>query len=161
MISILGSAMRFFLAGIMQGSHVGSLVHRQDYRSVLKEILPRHFPSADIYDPWADHSGSLDYTEEMGRSVFLRHNAMCGEVDVVIAYIPEASMGTAIEIWEAYRAGKVVLMISPLKHNWAVKFLSDEIYATMEDFLRELELGHVAEKIAEAQKGKQAIVPAE
>ena len=31
--------------------------------------------------------------------------------DVLIAYVPEASMGTAVEIWEAYRAGKPILTI--------------------------------------------------
>ena len=37
--------------------------------------------------------------------MFERHNDMCREVDVVIAFVPEASMGTAIEMWEAYQHG--------------------------------------------------------
>ena len=33
-------------------------------------------------------------------------------------------MGTAIEMWEAYQHGAAVVTISPMRHNWAVKFLS-------------------------------------
>ena len=43
-------------------------------------------------------------------------------------------MGTAIEMWEAYQHGAAVITISPLKHNWAVKFLSHAIYLDMATF---------------------------
>src|SRR4051812_36823271 len=84
--------MRFFLAGIMQGSHLGFVLHNQDYRGRLKQLLAEHFPGADIYDPLADHANSLDYDEQKGREVFWHHNRLCREVDVVIAFVPEASM---------------------------------------------------------------------
>jgi hypothetical protein len=126
--------MRFFLAGIMQGSHLAATIHNQDYRGRIKELLVRHFPGADVYDPLADHSDSLAYDDEYGRNVFFHHNRLCREVDVVLAFVPEASMGTAIEMWEAYEHGKVVIAISPMKHNWAVKFLSHELYADIEAF---------------------------
>ena len=135
--------MRFFLAGIMQGSHLGELVHPQNYRTHLKGLLEAAFAEAEVYDPWADHQGSLEYDSKTGRDVFLHHNHMCGEVDVVVAFVPEASMGTAIEIWEAYRHGRVVLTISPLVHNWAVKFCSDRVYADLESFTHDLQAGKV------------------
>ena len=59
---------------------------------------------------------------------------MCGEVDAVIAFAPEASMGTAIEMWEAYRNGKVVISISPMIHNWVVKYISDAVYEDLSAF---------------------------
>lgn len=144
--------MRIFLAGIMQGSHLGALMHNQDYRGHLKELLVEHLPQADVYDPLADHTSSLDYDADQGRSVFMHHNQMCCEVDVLIAFVPQASMGTAIEMWEAHRHGRVVLTISPLDLNWAVKFLSHKIYPDLEAFERALVAGEVGELIAGARK---------
>ncbi len=57
--------MRFFLAGIMQGSHTAALVHDQDYRLRIKGLLEAHFPGADVYDPRADHANSIEYDETM------------------------------------------------------------------------------------------------
>lgn len=145
--------MRFFLAGIMQGSHLGAAIHNQDYRSRLKGLLAEHFPLAEIYDPLADHANSLDYDDELGRRVFLHHNRLCREVDVVLAFVPEATMGTAIEMWEAYSAGRAVVTISPLKHNWAVRFLSHELYADVEEFESALVGGRLAARLEEILTG--------
>jgi len=139
--------MRFFLAGIMQGSHLGSALHNQDYRALIKNLLEVHFPGAIVYDPLADHAASLDYDEAKGRRVFLDHNRLAGEVDVLVAYVPEASMGTAIEMWEAWRQGRAVVTISPLKHNWAVKFLSHELYLDVTAFEQALRDGRLAERL--------------
>jgi hypothetical protein len=68
-------------------------------------------------------------------------------VDVLIAFVPEASMGTAIEMWEAYQGGAVVLTISPLVVNWAVCFLSHAIYPDLAAFLEALKCGKIAEII--------------
>jgi nucleoside 2-deoxyribosyltransferase len=54
--------------------------------------------------------------------------------DVVIAYLPEASMGTALEIWAAYERGIPIISISPMVENWVVKFLSTWLFPTIEDF---------------------------
>jgi hypothetical protein len=142
--------MRFFLAGIMQGSHVGALLHNQDYRAGLKALLAEHFPGAQIYDPLADHQNSLAYDDAYGRRVFLHHNELCGQVDVLLAFVPQASMGTAIEMWEAYRHGKVVLTVSPLEHNWTVKYLSHRVYPDVEQLAAELQSGAVRRLIVEA-----------
>src|SRR5579871_2011633 len=100
--------MRFFLAGIMQGSHRGPLLHNQDYRRRIEELLLEHFPTAEVYDPLANHADSLSYDDETGSRVFFYHNRLCREVDVVLAFVPEASMGTAIEMWEANQSGRIV-----------------------------------------------------
>ncbi len=139
--------MRFFIAGIMQGSHMGELLHHQGYREAVHDLLETHFPNAEIYDPLAEHRGSLQYDEVQGRRVFLRHNQMCSEVDVVVAFVPEASMGTAIEMWEAHRHGKVVLTISPLAHNWVVRFCSHYVFPDLESLAMTLQEGELQQQI--------------
>jgi hypothetical protein len=58
-------------------------------------------------------------------------------------------MGTAIEMWEAHQCGRIVVTISPLKHNWAVKFLSDLLYADIVEFEEELTSGRLAKCLDE------------
>jgi hypothetical protein len=140
--------MKIFLAGIMQGSHLGAVIHNQNYREHLRELLATHLPHAEVYDPLADHADSLEYDEHRGREVFFKHNAMCRDIDLLIAFVPEASMGTAIEMWEAHQTGRKIVAISPMKHNWAVRFLSDIVYADVEEFEHELASGRLAERIA-------------
>ncbi len=141
--------MRFFLAGIMQGSHTEAVLHDQDYRERIKRLVTAYFPDAEVYDPRADHSESIDYDDATGRRVFFRHNEMCGEVDVLLAFVPEASMGTAIEMWEAYRHGAAVVAVSPMELNWAVKFLSHALYADIDQFEAAVRNGQVARQISE------------
>jgi hypothetical protein len=149
--------MRFFLAGIMQGSHTESRLHDQEYRQRITRLLEAHFPQAEIYDPRAKHSKSLGYDDGTGRSVFFHHNRMCRQVDVLLAFVPEASMGTAIEMWEAHQHGAAVITISPLKHNWAVKFLSHALYADVQEFEGALQSGEIAGRIQEvSRKGAKA-----
>ena len=139
----------FFIAGIMQGSFREMALHDQSYRAELAELLKKHFPDSEVYDPFANHSNSIAYDDAKGRETFLRHNEMCGtETDVLIAFVPEASMGTAIEMWEAWKNGAVVLTISPLKVNWAVKFLSHAIYDDLPVFLAALESGEINDLVA-------------
>ena len=144
--------MRLFLAGIMQGSHLGQVLHHQGYRQRLKQLLADHLPDAEVYDPLADHQDSVEYGDEQGRRVFLEHNRMCGEVDVLLAFVPEASMGTGIEMWEAHRHGRIVVTISPLKHNWAVRFLSHQIFDDVEQFEQALVSGTLARTIERLQR---------
>jgi hypothetical protein len=139
--------MRIFLAGIMQGSHRTANLHEQDYRGRIKNLLAEYLQDAKVYDPLADHADSLEYGEERGREVFWKHNRMCREVDAVVAYVPEASMGTAIEMWEAYEAGRAVIAISPLAHNWAILFLSHALYADLDAFAAALASGEIAKII--------------
>ena len=148
--------MRFFIAGIMQGSHTVNHMHNQDYRPRIAQLLEDHFPGAEIYDPLAKHQKSLEYDKLTGREVFFRHNQMCREVDVLLAFVPEASMGTAIEMWEAHQHGAAILTISPMTHNWAVKFLSHGLYADEAAFIAALGNGEVARKIEAVLGAKKA-----
>ncbi|MEN6459266.1 MAG: hypothetical protein ABFC63_10075 [Thermoguttaceae bacterium] len=149
--------MRFFLAGIMQGSHVEAKVHEQEYRRQIASLIHEHFPGADVYDPRAEHAESLDYDEALGRRVFFKHNRMCREIDVLVAFVPEASMGTAIEMWEARQHGAAVLTISPLRINWTVQFLSHAIYDDLPAFESAIRRGEAARCIAKVLDGRPAI----
>jgi hypothetical protein len=46
-------------------------------------------------------------------------------------------------MWEAHRHGRVVISISPLAHNWAIKFLSHAIYPDVAAFEKALADGDV------------------
>jgi hypothetical protein len=86
--------------------------------------------------------------------VFFGHNLMCREVDVLLAYVPTASMGTAIEMWEAHQHGAAVIAVSPLVHNWAVKFLSHARYDDIDALAAALDRGEVQQCIAERANGR-------
>ena len=139
--------MRIFLAGIMQGSLRSASMHDQDYRSNLRDTIPQYLPEYEIYDPLEFHAKSLSYETRQGQNVFLHHNKMCGEIDLLIAFVPEASMGTAIEMWEAWRHDKLVVTISPLKHNWAVKYLSHIVFEQESDFFEALQNGNLRQQL--------------
>lgn len=110
-------------------------------------VLAVHFPGAQVYDPLVDHTESLQYDDEQGRRVFFDHCRMYNEVDVLIAFVPEASMGTAVEMWQAHQNGRAVITISPLANNWAVLFLSHAVYADMTQFEAALTSGEVARRV--------------
>ena len=80
--------MKFFLAGIMQGSRTEASVHDQAYRQKIANLLATHFPGATVYDPYDNHSNSIAYDDTTGRKVFFDHNAMCRTVDVLLAFVP-------------------------------------------------------------------------
>ena len=133
----------------MQGSRTDAAIEDQDYRRQIKGMLALHLPEADVYDPLDGHSDSVDYDDPTGSRVFFEHNRMCGEVDVLLAFAPFASMGTAIEMWEAHRHGRAVIAISPLAHNWTIRFLSHEVYPSVERFGEALADGTLARRLAE------------
>jgi hypothetical protein len=127
--------MHVFIAGIMQGSRQDEGVEVQAYRVQIAEALKRHVPGAEIVDPWQIHPASPSYTDEEAARTFLTMTAKAGEVDVVIAYLPHASMGTAIEMWTAYHAGKPIVVVSPLQHNWVIRLCAHEVLPDMESLL--------------------------
>ena len=137
----------------MQGSRRDNGVDDQGYRQRITEAIQRHMPAADILDPWALHPDSPTYDYERGRQVYLRLNEQAAQADVLVAYVPEASMGTAIEIWQAYQAGACVLTISPLSENWVVKFLSHRVFATLDEFIQFVENGGLAKTVEARSKG--------
>ena len=127
---------RIFIAGIIQGSKRGKEIHSQDYRRKLKEVLARYFKGWEIYCPVSNHPNSVEYTDEEARRTFLYHVDLVKKSDLLVAYLPEASMGTAIEMWEAYKAGVPVWSITPMRENWVVRITSERIFNSIEDLER-------------------------
>ena len=127
--------MRFFIAGIMQGSLAEVGIHDQSYRAAIGAAIKARFSEAEIIDPIELHpDAGLNYAPEEAKRTLLEMVAEAAQADVLIAYLPEASMGTAVEMWEAHRAGKPVLTISPLAENWVVRFLSTRVFPSLAAF---------------------------
>jgi len=143
--------MRFFLSGIMRGSLPQKGMHGQDYRRQIQDLLVRHIPKAVIYDPL--HDRPVDGSTEVAtnRDLFFGHAVECASVDVLVAYLPAASMGTAIEMWEAYHHGVAVVCISPMAKNWTIRFLSHAIYPDLAAFEADLASGQLLAKIQEVR----------
>lgn len=126
--------MRAFIAGIMQGSRTDGGIDAQDYRREIARILRRHVPGAEVLDPWELHPDSVSYSSEQAKQTLLELSALAGQVDVLVAYVPAASMGTAIEMWNAYQTGVRVYTISPLADNWVVRSLSERVFPDVAAF---------------------------
>lgn len=125
---------RVYIAGTMSGNSNDSLVD-QSYREKIADILTSIYPDIVIDDPFLDHQNSLDYDDREARQAFvdcLRRSAY--DADMVVAYIPEASMGTALEIYEAFRNGKYIIIITPLLNNWIVRLYGDVAFSSIESF---------------------------
>jgi hypothetical protein len=137
--------MRVFICGIIQGSHTGRGIHAQTYRKRLTEIINRHYPKAEVYCPVNLHPESPSYDDAKALRVFEESLEAARKSDVLIAYLPEASMGSAIEMWEAKRGGARVVSITSLAHNWVVKYISDRIIASLDELERLLTSGDLDE----------------
>lgn len=131
--------MKVFIAGIMQGSRLDKDVEDQGYRERIASAIRARMPDADILDPWALHPDSPTYDFEHGKQIYLSLNDAAAQAQVLVAYVPQASMGTAIEMWQAFQAGARIYTISPLTENWVVKFLSDRVFATLDEFTQFVE----------------------
>jgi hypothetical protein len=128
--------MRVFIAGVMQGSRSDEKVEDQHYRKIITRVLQEHLDGVEIIDPRALHPNSETFGAEQARETFMRMNALAGQVDVLVAFVPQASMGTAIEMWEAFCAGVPVVTISLMTENWVVKLLSSRVLPLLKDFER-------------------------
>ena len=126
--------MEIFIAGIIQGSCQGKEIHDQSYRQRLERLLNQALPQARVYCPFQHHPNSVDYPPDKAREVFHQLMQRAARADVLVAYIPHASMGTAIELWQGYTNDKIVLVISPLAENWVTKFLNTKLFGSLDEF---------------------------
>ncbi len=143
---------KIFIAGIIQGSDVGRGIYSQDYRERIKSVLRKSMPDADVFCPFEHHPNSIDYDDERGRKVFSELTEKAAQTDILIAFLPQASLGTAIEIWQAYRAGKIIFTISPMTENWVIKFLSDRNFISLDEFASYVLSGQFREFIESHRK---------
>jgi hypothetical protein len=125
---------RVFVGGVIQGSRQGRDINDQDYRHAIRRMLKARHPAVEIVDPVALFPNSPEYADDRARQVLFDMAEEAARADVVVAYLSEASMGTALEMVRAYDAGTPVVSISPMTHNWFIRFLSRRVFSTLEAF---------------------------
>ena len=125
---------RIFIAGIIQGSRRDLDVHDQTYRYTIKNILMEKFPSSNLFCPVEDHPDSPLYDDEKAKTVFSQHLDILRQSHGLVVYLPEASLGCGIEMWESYHQKIVTITISPMTTNWVVRLFSDKVCETMDQF---------------------------
>ena len=112
--------MRVFLAGIIQGGRTDTSIHPQNYRSQIRHLVNGAIPAATFVDPHAAHPDRLGWSRADQRALFLRYVEEAGRCDLLIAWLPAPSMGTAVEMYEARRNDVPVVAVGPLDGTWAV-----------------------------------------
>ena len=128
--------MDVFLAGIIQGSKIEAEIHDQDWRGPIKAAIARSLPGANVYCHYGRHPQSITYELPDIRETLADGNRRAAACDLLVAYIPSASMGTAIEMYEAARAGATVVAITPMDANWIVRAYADRILPDIDSFER-------------------------
>ena len=137
----------FFLSGVMGGSGggtsklVGVAVESQDYRARIRDTILAADPSATVVDPAdvvAARARALHPTSAIDWASDAAVSAMFGECvdlaarcDVVVSYLPMASMGSAVELHAARAAGRLVLVVAPgekMRSNWVIRSYADCVF---------------------------------
>ncbi len=130
--------MRVFIAGVMQASLAGKGIVDQSYRNAIGEALLAKWPELDVIDPLVLHPNSVEYDDEAARETLFALVTLAASCDLVIAYVPQASMGTALEMNAAYEKGVPVIAISPLRENWVIRAMASRLFPDMEAFVAHL-----------------------
>ena len=133
--------MRVFIGGVMQGSHQLNVMSDQGYREEIAAALTRRWPELEVWDPRRLHPDSVGYDDVAARSTLLDLLELAQQSDLVIVYLPTASMGTALEMYVAHQAGVPVIAVSPMVHNWVLRAFARRIYP---------DLGSLFQRITEA-----------
>ncbi len=126
--------MRVFIGGVMQASNHGKGIVDQTYRERIREALLAKWPDLEIADPFLLHPNSVDYEDGLAKETLFAMIETAASSDLVIAYAPVASMGTALEMYAAYVRGVPVVTISPMVENWVVKSLSRRVFPDLDAF---------------------------
>ncbi|MCP4284667.1 MAG: hypothetical protein GY792_09480 [Gammaproteobacteria bacterium] len=142
--------MKIYISGVMQGSKKGQGIQGQGYRQVISDAVKIRHPNAKIYDPFSIFPDSVEYDDQRSKQALFAMADEAASTDIVIAYLPEASMGTALEMVRAYDNGKTIISISTLEKNWFIRAVSAEIFLSLDDFCAWIHQTHLAELIAES-----------
>jgi len=158
---------KWFIAGVMQGSNQAAstmkMLHDQNYRVVLSELLRKYDPTCVIFDP-------LNHVREYIMKRFgLDMNALpkdedpfaddavvrtCIDIileeikstDILVAFLPVASMGTGVELQKAHECGIPIYTITPLTSNWTIRSCSTKIFTDIEAFEKFIAQNHSLNK---------------
>ena len=126
--------MRVFVAGVMQASSCGKGLVDQRYRSEIRSALLGRWPDLEVVDPFDLHPNSVEYQDVEARETLLSLLDLARASDMVVAYAPVASMGTALEMYVAYSRGVPVITISPMADNWVVRAFSSRVFPDLVSF---------------------------
>jgi hypothetical protein len=133
-----GALRRVFIGGVMQASNTGKGLIDQSYRAEIAAALQERWPQMEIIDPLLLHPNSPEYDDATARETLFAMAELAACSDLVIVYLPVASMGTALEMYMAHQAGVPVLAISPMLTNWVVRAISTRLFPDLEAFHRAL-----------------------
>jgi hypothetical protein len=125
---------KVFIAGIMQGSRMDRYIDDQDYRRTIAEALADHRIDVEVLDPNKLHPNGVDYDDAMAKATLLEMANLASKADLLVAYVPKASMGTALEMLKAFEANVPVVTISPMAANWVIKHLSSVVLPNLDAF---------------------------
>jgi hypothetical protein len=125
---------KVFIAGIMQGSRMDRYIDAQDYRRTIAEALADHRTDVEVLDPNKLHPNGVDYDDAMAKATLLEMANLASQADLLVAYLPKASMGTALEMWKAFEANVPVVTISPMAANWVIRHLSSIVLPDLDAF---------------------------
>jgi len=128
--------MRIFIGGVMQASITGKGIVSQDYRRQIAEAFLVRWPDVEIIDPFEQHPTSVEYDDARAKETLFASLAHAATSDLLIAYVPTASMGTALEMFVAQQRGVPVVTISSLAENWVVRALSRRVFPDLASFLK-------------------------
>jgi hypothetical protein len=125
---------KVFIAGIMQGSRMDRYIDDQDYRGIIAETLTDHRTDVEVLDPNELHPNGVDYDDTVAKATLMEMANLASQADLLVAYVPKASMGTALEMWKAFEADVPVVTISPMAANWVIRHLSSVVLPDLDAF---------------------------
>jgi len=126
--------MKIFIAGIMQGSKKGKGIQKQNYRQRIRAAVEINHPDAEIVEPFSLFPDSVTYDDRRAKQTLFTMAAEAASSDILIAYLPNASMGTALEMVRAYDNGTIIICISSMDKNWFIRSLSEKIFPSLDEF---------------------------
>lgn len=122
--------MKVWISGVVHGSRMDGGMHGQEYRERIRLALAARYHDVTLASPLE----MLDDVEENKEAVFFRQIGEVITADVLVAYLPEASMGASIEMWEAWKNSRPIITISPLSDTWTVRYLSSITVSDLDAF---------------------------
>jgi hypothetical protein len=139
--------MKVFISGIIQGSNKGKGIQGQGYRQTIINAVSDRHPEAEILDPVTLFPDSVEYDTQRAKQVLFELADLAASTDLLIAFLPEASMGTALEMMRAYDNGKAIVTISNMEKNWFINAVSDKILPSLDAFCDWVQHTNLAELV--------------
>jgi len=140
--------MKIFISGVMQGSIKGKGIQDQGYRQMIRDAIKILHPQVVIYDPFSVFPDSVEFDNQRAKQTLFSLAEEAASADILIAYLPEASMGTALEMMRSYDQGKTIISITPLEKNWFILAVSSKIFTSLDEFCAWVQQTNLSKLIA-------------